>query len=80
MLLFLSSLILCDLRERRYINTNERFRPILTRGNYVTRKMEKRREQPSIRNAKNECFDEANEETESARGDDDVFGFFVVVV
>jgi len=46
--------------------------------------MEKRREQPSLRNAKNECFDEANEETESARGDDDVFGFFffffVVVV
>ena len=38
--------------------------------------MEKRREQPSFRNAKNEwCVDEANEEGNSACGDDDVFGF-----
>jgi|TARA_B110000444_G_C18581815_1_gene474302 hypothetical protein len=39
--------------------------------------MEKRREQPS-RNAKNECVDEANEETEYPCGDDDVVGFFFI--
>jgi hypothetical protein len=40
--------------------------------------MEKRREQPTFRDAKNECFDEANEETQYPCGDDDVFRFFFI--